>query len=112
MKLFSIHSVAKFEQKLKGKRFGDIKMFSKKRLKAEKGSLSAKKSENVLLRNTCKKKLAHTRGFKHESSRFKNKHLTTRPRTPELCDLWAETRELSPEKKAPALSQNTCLLQV
>ena len=58
------------------------------------------------------KKLAHTHGFEHEPSGLKSKHLTTRPGTPELCDLRAETRELSREKKAPALSHNTCLSQV
>ena len=51
------------------------------------------------------KKVAHTHGFEHELSGLKSKHLTTRPRTSELCDLRAETRELSPGKKAPALSQ-------
>ena len=55
------------------------------------------------------KKLAHTHGFEHG---LKSKHLTTRPRTPELCDLRAETRELSRGKKASALSHNNCLLQV
>ena len=47
------------------------------------------------------KKLAHTYGFEHEPSGLKGKHLTTRPRRPELCDLRAETRELSRGKKHP-----------
>ena len=47
------------------------------------------------------KKLAHTHGFEHEPTGLKSKHLATRPRTPELCDLRAETRELSREKKHP-----------
>ena len=37
------------------------------------------------------KKLAHTHRFEHEPSGLKSKHLTPRPRTPELCELWAET---------------------
>ena len=37
------------------------------------------------------KKLAHTHGLEHEPTGLKSKHLTTRPRTPELCDLRAET---------------------
>ena len=41
------------------------------------------------------KKLAHTHGFEHEPSGLKSKHLTTGPRTPELCDLRAETIEWS-----------------
>ena len=57
-------------------------------------------------------KLAHTHGFEHEPSGLKSKHRTTRPRTPELCDLRAETRELSRGKKAPALSHNTSLSEV
>ena len=45
------------------------------------------------------KKMAHTHGFEPEPSGLRGKHLTTRPRTPELCDLRAETRELSRGKK-------------
>ena len=33
------------------------------------------------------KKLAHTHGFEHETSGLKTKHLTTRPRTRETCEL-------------------------
>ena len=58
------------------------------------------------------KKLAHTHGFEHETSGLKSKHLTTRPRTRETCELPREIRELSRGKKAPALSHNTCLSQV
>ena len=85
--------------KLKGGPFGDIKHFFKKP-QSRKGrkSHSAEKSQNILLRNPCKK---NTHGFEHEPSRLKSKHLTTGPRTPELCDLRAETRELSPGKKHP-----------
>ena len=43
--------------------------------------------------------MAHTHGFEPEPSGLKDHHLTTRPRTPELCDLRAETRELSRGKK-------------
>ena len=64
-------------------------MFEKKSQKAEKGkSHSAEKSGNLLL----VKKLAHTHRFEHEPSGLKSKLLTTRPRRPELCDLWTETR--------------------
>ena len=52
--------------------------------------------------------LAHTHGSVHGTSGLKSKYPTTSPRTPELCDLRAETRELSRGKKAPALSHNTC----
>ena len=57
------------------------------------------------------KKIAHTQGFEPEASGLKSKHLTTRPKKSELCDLRAETRELSRGKKS-ALSHNTCLTQV
>ena len=63
------------------------------------------------LTSSCAK-IAHTHRFEHEPSGLKSKHLTTIPRTPELCELRAETRELSRGKKAPALSHNTCLSQV
>ena len=58
-----------------------------------------------------RKKLAYTHRWEHESSELKSKHLTDRPRTPELCELRAETRVVT-RKKAPALSHNTCLSQV
>ena len=45
------------------------------------------------------KKLAHTHGFEHETSGLKSKHLTTRPRTRETCELPREIRELSRGKK-------------
>ena len=45
------------------------------------------------------KKLAHTHRFEHGIFGLKSKYFTTRPRTPELCDLWAETRELLRRKK-------------
>ena len=78
------------KKKLKGGLFGNIWKISKKSHKAEK-SHSAEKSENFLLQNT----LAHTHGFEHETSGLKSKHLTTRPRTHEMCDLPREMRELS-----------------
>ena len=46
------------------------------------------------------KKLAHTHGFEHETSGLKSKHLTTRPRTRETCELPREIRELSRGKKS------------
>ena len=84
---------------------------SRKSLTKPKSLIVPKKSQNLLLRNTCKK-LAHTHGFEHETSGLKSKHLTTRPRTRETCELPREIRELSRGKKAPALSHNTCLSQV
>ena len=44
-------------------------------------------------------KLAHTHRFEHETSGLKSKHLTTRPRTRETCELPREIRELSRRKK-------------
>ena len=85
--------------------WGHLKTFEKKSHKAEKKSHkaekshSAEKNQNLLLRNTCKK-LAHTHGFEHETSGFKSKHLTTRPRTRETCELPREIRELSRGKKS------------
>ena len=93
LRFFNNHSVAKYQNKLKGGPFEDIKKFSKK-------NSQSRKREEYLLRNTCKK-VAHTHGFEHEPSGLKSKHLTTRPRTPELCDLRAETRALSRGKKHP-----------
>ena len=82
--------------------------FEKKSHKSQKGCLNpcvcanflqVIRSRFSLFRITCKK-LAHAHGFEHEPSGLKSKHLTTRPRTPELCDLRAETRELSRGKKS------------
>ena len=108
-RFFSIHYVAKY-QKIGGGPFRDIKKFSKKvSSQSRKGGFhSAEKSGNLLLRNACKK-LAHTHRFDNEPSGLKSKHLTTRPRMPELRELRAETKELSRGKKAPALPHNTCL---
>ena len=56
------------------------------------------------------KNLAHTHRFEHETSGFKSKHLNTRPRTQRLnCATCLLKRVLSRGKKAPALSNNTCL---
>ena len=58
-------------------------------------------------------KLAHTHRFEHEHVGLKSKHLTTRPRTPEMCCATCQMkRELSPGKKASALSHNNGLSQV
>ena len=49
-------------KKLKGGPFGDIKNFQKKSHKAERGeSHSSEKSENLLLRDSCKKISAYER---------------------------------------------------
>ena len=112
LRFFNNHSVAKF-QKNEGEPIGVFEKFSKKKShKAEKReeSHSAEKVRTFCF-GILVKKLAHTHGFEHEPSGLKSKHLTTRPRTPELCDLRAETRELS-RGKSTALSNNTCLSQV
>ena len=60
---FNIRSVAKYQNKLKGGPFEDIKKFSKKSLtkpKKREESHSAE-SENLLLRNTCKKISTYSR---------------------------------------------------
>ena len=112
-RIFNIRSVAKYQTNRRIGPLGGIEKFSKKKSQSRKGvSHSAEKSEAFCFVIFVKKKLAHTHGFQHEYSGLKSKHLTTRPRTPELCDLLAETRELSPGKKAPALSYNICLSQV
>ena len=63
LRFFNIRSVAKY-QKMKGGSFGDIKKLTKKvsqSRKKERVSL-CRKSENLLLRNICKKKLAQRTG--------------------------------------------------
>ena len=62
----NILTVAKY-QKLKGGTFVDNQKTSQKSHKAERGSHSAEKSGNLLLRNACKK-LAHKHRFEHEPS--------------------------------------------
>ena len=107
LRFFNNHSVAKF-QKNEGEPIGDFEKFSKKNLKKRIfNSLTKPKKEEShsaeKVRTFCfgilVKKLAHTHGFEHESSGLNSKHLTTRPRTHELCDLRAEMRELSRGKK-------------
>ena len=98
---FNIRSVAKYQANWWENPLKTLKKFRKKVSQSRKGvGVSVPKSENLLLRNTCKK-LVHTHGLEHEPSGLKSKHLTTRPRTPGLCDLRAETRELSSGKKHP-----------
>ena len=94
MRFFNIHPVAKFQKK-KGQNFRKNLTKPKKR-----ESHRAEKVRKICF-GILVKKLAHTHGFEHESSGLKSKHLTTRPRTPELCDLRAETRELACGKKHP-----------
>ena len=84
------------------------KNFEKKSHKAEKSltkpkSLIVPKKVRTFCFGILVKKLAHTHGFEHETSGLKSKHLTTRPRTRETCELPREIRELShfPEKKHP-----------
>ena len=97
--------------------WGPLKNFEKKSHKAKKSltkpkSLIVPKKVRTFCFGILEKKLAHTHGFEHETSGLKSKHLTTRPRTRETCELPREIRELSCGKKALALSHNTCLSQV
>ena len=90
----------KISKKIEGEPLRTLKNFRKKSHKAEKREEfhSAEKVRTFCF-GILVKKLAHAHGFEHEPSGLKSKHLTTRPRTPELCDLRAETRELSRGKK-------------
>ena len=97
--------------------WGHLKNFGKSLTKPKKSltkpkSLIVPKKVRTFCFGILTKKLAHTHGFEHETSGLKSKHLTTRPRTRETCELPREIRELSRGKKAPALSHNTCLSQV
>ena len=85
-------------KKLKGGLFGDIWKISKKSLTKPKSLIVPKKVRNLCF-GILVKKLAHTHGFEHETSGLKSKHLTTRPRTRETCELPREIRELSRGKK-------------
>ena len=62
----------------------------RKRLTKSKSENTHSAEKSGKLRNTCKK-LAHTHRFEHQPSGLKSKHLTTRPRKPELCSLPVET---------------------
>ena len=99
LRSFNKHSVVKYQNKLEEGPFEDKKIFEKKSHKAEKReeSHSAKKVRTFCF-GILVKKLAHTHGFEHEPSGLKSKFLTTRPRTPELCDLRAETRVVARKK--------------
>ena len=109
MEFFNIRSVAKYQKKLKGGSFGDIKKLSKKPKKGE--SHIAEKVRTFCFGIFVK--LAHTHGLEHEHSGLKGKHLTTTLDHERLnyatCGL---KLDLSRGKKAPALSYNTCLSQV
>ena len=91
----------KTEHQLEENLMGVLRTRNACRLPREHGqvkSLSAEKNETCF--GMLVKKLAHTHRFEHEPSGLKSKHLTTRPRTPELCDLRAETSGRA-EKKHP-----------
>ena len=75
-------------------------MFEKKSHSRKGGGESHSAKKRSFCFGILVKKLAHTHRFEHEPSGLKSKH-RTRPRTPELCDLRTETRELSPGKKHP-----------
>ena len=92
-------------EKMKEGPFGDIKkIFENKSQKAEKGGGGGvsycRKKENLLLRKTCKKKLAHRRGFEPGPYGLKSKHLTARPKKCELCDLRSEMRVVARKKNS------------
>ena len=105
-----------------------LKDFEKSLTKPKRVGRSQCRKSELLLRITFKKnsayagvrtrtlwvekKLAHTQGFEPGASGLKSRHLTTRPKKSELCDLRSEMRELSPGKKKFARSHNTCLSQV
>ena len=84
-------------------------MFRKNTLKADTGEPHSAEKVETFCFGMLVKKLAYA-PFRTRNLGLKGKHFTTRPRTPELCQLRAETRELSRGKTAPALSHNTCLL--
>ena len=101
---FNIRSLAKYQKIERRTLWGHLKNFEKK-VSQPKKSLTKPKSLIVpkKVRTFCfgilVKKLAHTHGFEHETSGLKSKHLTTRPRTRETCELPREIRELSRGKK-------------
>ena len=59
-----------------------LKIFQKKFHTAEKGEGSSHNAAKM--GKGTSEKLAHTHRFEHETSGLKSKHLTIRPRTPEL----------------------------
>ena len=76
-----------------------MKKISRKVLQSRNvGSLIVAKKVKTFCFGIPVKKPAHTHGLEHQTSGLKSKHLTTRPRTPDLCDLQAETKKLSPGK--------------
>ena len=108
MGFFKIRSLAKY-QKIGRTLWGHLKNSEKKFHKAEKSltkpkSLIVPKKVRTFCFGILVKKLAHTHGFEHETSGLKSKHLTTRPRTRETCELPREIRELSHGKKHPHFS--------
>ena len=85
--------------------WGHLKNFEKKVSQSRKSltkpkSLIVPKKFRTFCFGILVKKLAHTHGFEHEISGLKSKHLTTRPRTRETCELPREIRELSRGKKS------------
>ena len=78
--------------------WGHLKNFEKSLTKPK--SLIVPKKVRTFCFGILVKKLAHIHGFEHETSGLKSKHLTTRPRTRETCELPREIRELSRGKKS------------
>ena len=94
----NILSVAKYQKIERRTLWGHLKNFEKSLTKPK--SLIVPKKVRNLCFGILVKKLAHTHGFDHETSGLKSKHLTTRPRTRETCELPREIRELSRGKKS------------
>ena len=69
--------------------WGHLKNFEKKVSKPK--SLIVPKKVRTFCFRILVKNLAHTHGFEHESTGLESKHLTTRPKKSELCDLRSET---------------------
>ena len=94
-----LQNIKKIER---GTLWGHLKNFEKKSHKAEKSNKAEKSHSAEKVRTFCfgilVKKLAHTPGFEHETSGLKSKHLTTRPRTRETCELPREIRVVARKK--------------
>ena len=93
LRFFNIHSVVKYHTKLKGGPLGTFETFRKNRANSKRGEVSVPKKwkGGPFYFGMLVKKLAHTHQFEHKTSGLKSKHLATRPRTPELCNLPAGT---------------------
>ena len=94
---------------------GTFEKFTKKsptNLKRGK-SRSAEKSGKgtLLLQNACKK-YVHVHRFEYETSGSESKHLITRPRAPELCELPAEMRVVARKKSTRTFQKHVLIASV